>query len=98
MLVRPTLEELPRPIPDGADRADLCRICAAHWPCQPARLALLIEYEHDRIALAIYLAVAMHEAIHDHARLGNKPDLTTLHDRFLGWVTVDRRRPSSGST
>jgi hypothetical protein len=32
-----------------------CRSCAAEWPCQPARLSLLVEYRGNRTALLLYL-------------------------------------------
>lgn len=38
-----------------------CRGCGAHWPCQPARLALLGDYRHDRTALLVYLGTLMVE-------------------------------------
>ena len=39
-----------------------CRACGAEWPCQPARLALLVEYRADRTALLVYLSTLMAEA------------------------------------
>jgi flavin reductase (DIM6/NTAB) family NADH-FMN oxidoreductase RutF len=57
-----------------------CRACGAHWPCQPARLALLTEYRHDRTALMLYLGRLMAEAA------GQLPRAGDLHQRFLGWA------------
>ncbi|MFD6734899.1 hypothetical protein ACFWDZ_27700 [Micromonospora aurantiaca] len=31
-------------------------MCAAPWPCQPARLLLLLDYRRDRVALSIHMA------------------------------------------
>ena len=59
-----------------------CQACGAYWPCQPARLALLIEYRHDRTALLIYLGGLMVEA---GEQLGHA---TGRHERFLGWARV----------
>ncbi|MFI5928686.1 flavin reductase family protein [Micromonospora sp. NPDC051543] len=61
-----------------------CRGCGAHWPCQPARLALLAEYRDDRTALLFYLGTLMAEAGDQLARLSGRP--ADLHARFLGWV------------
>jgi hypothetical protein len=63
-----------------------CRACGAPYPCGPARLDLLAEYAHDRIALALYLAGVMHEAMDDTWRVGYRPDILTMHQRFLGWI------------
>ncbi|MEU5939232.1 flavin reductase [Micromonospora sp. NPDC047548] len=62
-----------------------CRNCAAEWPCQPARVALLVEYRGDRTGLLVYLGGLLAEAtdqlgqLHPQARL----DLT---ERFLAWA------------
>ncbi|MEW2382535.1 flavin reductase family protein [Micromonospora sp. NPDC047707] len=63
-----------------------CRACGAHWPCQPARLALLAEYRHDRPALLIYLGTLMAEASAQLAQLNGHAPPTGLHERFLGWA------------
>ncbi|WFE42596.1 flavin reductase [Micromonospora sp. WMMD998] len=62
-----------------------CRNCAAEWPCQPARLSLLVEYRGDRTALLLHLGTLMAEAAEHLARLnpGHVPD---LHHRFLAWA------------
>lgn len=72
-----------------------CRNCAAPWPCGPARLALVAEFYGHSIALAFYLAASMREAIDDAYDLGLRPDLPTLHARFLGWMSLARRRRRS---
>lgn len=57
-----------------------CRGCGAHWPCQPARLALLVEYRQNRTALLVYLGALLAEA-------GDQLDHPVgLHRRFLGWA------------
>ncbi|MET8362465.1 flavin reductase family protein [Micromonospora sp. NPDC005252] len=61
-----------------------CRGCGAPWPCQPARLALLADYRHDRTALLVYLGTLMVEAGDQLARLNGRP--ADLHERFLGWA------------
>ncbi|WP_405094481.1 flavin reductase [Micromonospora sp. NBC_01412] len=47
-----------------------CRACGAEWPCSPARLRLLREYEGCRVSLALYLVVMLNEAVQDAYRLG----------------------------
>ncbi|WP_255610114.1 flavin reductase [Micromonospora sp. PLK6-60] len=69
-----------------------CRACGAHWPCQPARLALLAEYRDDRTALLVYLATVMSEAAGQLAQLGGQPDPAELTARFLTWA----RAPGAG--
>ncbi|WFE34283.1 flavin reductase [Micromonospora sp. WMMD975] len=61
------------------------RVGAAEWPCQPARLLLLVEYRGDRTALLLHLGTLMAEAAEHLARLnpGHVPD---LHHRFLAWA------------
>ncbi|MFG1951542.1 flavin reductase [Micromonospora sp. NPDC048830] len=62
-----------------------CRACGAEWPCQPARLSLLVEYRDDRTALLIYLATLMAEAGDQLAQLTAQPRVD-LRDRFLTWA------------
>ncbi|MEU8375486.1 hypothetical protein AB0C22_20475 [Micromonospora sp. NPDC048894] len=71
----------------------LCRVCAAPWPCGAARLTLVSEYAHDRVALNIYLCTVLHDAAADLYRLypDTGPDPATLFARFLAWVP--RARP-----
>jgi hypothetical protein len=59
-----------------------CRACGAPWPCQPARLSLLLAYRDNRIGLLVYLACQLHRALHDLPN-SNPAQLST---RFLGWV------------
>ncbi|MEQ4301231.1 flavin reductase [Plantactinospora sp. B6F1] len=59
-----------------------CRTCGAPWPCQSARLALLLAYRDNPLGLFTYLATALHRARHD---LPNR-DSAELAVRFLGWV------------
>ncbi|WP_229399354.1 hypothetical protein [Micromonospora okii] len=68
-----------------------CRVCAAPWPCQPAKLGLRTEYAGNRVALIIYLCVLMDDAISD--RLRTHPAEVVPADyyaRFVGWA---RRHP-----
>ncbi|WP_328822355.1 hypothetical protein [Micromonospora rubida] len=68
-----------------------CRVCAAPWPCQPAKLSLRTEYARDRVALAIYLCVLMHDAIADRLRTHpDEVDPKGYFDRFISWT----RQPS----
>ncbi|MFC8848607.1 MULTISPECIES: flavin reductase [unclassified Micromonospora] len=65
-----------------------CRNCGAEWPCQPARLGLLVEFRGDRTALLFYLAQLMVEARAQRAQLAQlhperAPD---LHERFINWA------------
>lgn len=66
----------------------LCRTCAAPWPCAPARLALVAEYAHDRVALSVYLCTVLHDAAADLYRLHphDGPDPVALFARFLAWA------------
>ena len=64
-----------------------CRICAAPWPCQPAKLGLRTEYAHDRPGLAVYLCLLMHDAIADRLRTHpDQVDPAEFFARFLGWT------------
>jgi hypothetical protein len=62
-----------------------CRSCGAEWPCQPARLALLVEYRGNRTALLLYLGGLMAEAREQLAQL-NPTHAPDLHQRFLAWA------------
>ncbi|MEO3923605.1 hypothetical protein ABGB07_07060 [Micromonosporaceae bacterium B7E4] len=59
-----------------------CRTCGMPWPCQPARLSLLLAFRDNRLGLLTYLAAQLDRALHD------LPNLTTaeLAVRFLGWI------------
>lgn len=67
-----------------------CTACGALWPCQPAKLALLVEFEGARVSLAVYLASLLHDALSDAYALGLRPAPAELHARFLGWFTRSR--------
>ncbi len=62
----------------------LCRVCAAPWPCQPARLLLLLDYRRDRVALSIHMAGCLFDATADLLRANPNP--ADLFDRFIGWT------------
>jgi hypothetical protein len=66
----------------------LCRVCAAPWPCGPARLALTHEYADDRIGLTVYLASLLDEASADLHRLNPQPgpEPDDLYARFVRWA------------
>ncbi len=70
-----------------------CRRCGCPWPCSPARLALLAEYRDARSSLAVYLALALADALDDLHRLGL--DTGGVHARFLGWLRA-RSEPPRG--
>ncbi|MEU8375942.1 flavin reductase [Micromonospora sp. NPDC048894] len=62
-----------------------CRNCGGEWPCQPARLGLLVEYRGNRTGLLVYLATLMTEAERQLTQL--HPDRRDeLTDRFLTWA------------
>ncbi|WP_341717007.1 hypothetical protein QQG74_24110 [Micromonospora sp. FIMYZ51] len=68
----------------------LCRACAAPWPCGSARVTLLREYAHDRVALLVYLGGQLHDAAEQLYRLNpnDGPNPKQLFDRFLGWARL----------
>ncbi|MCI4064307.1 hypothetical protein MRQ36_17565 [Micromonospora sp. R77] len=94
------------PVPDRNRRAVrphvpirplwLCRVCAAPWPCQPARLLLLMEYRRDRPGLSVHLAGCLFDATADLLALNPNPGPSPaeLFERFLAWT---RGRPGSGA-
>ncbi|MEU8371765.1 flavin reductase [Micromonospora sp. NPDC048894] len=63
-----------------------CRGCGAEWPCQPARLALLVEYREDRTGLLVYLSTLMAEAGTQLSQLNGNVVPDNLMRRFLGWA------------
>ncbi|MGI5213775.1 hypothetical protein [Plantactinospora sp. CA-290183] len=65
----------------------LCRICAVDWPCLTARSLLTIEYVNDPIALHVYLASMLQDAMDDLHLLNPNPgpDPARMYARFLGW-------------
>ncbi|MGC4771476.1 hypothetical protein ACLQ25_21210 [Micromonospora sp. DT44] len=72
----------------------LCRVCAAAWPCPPARLLLTMQYRRDRVGLSVYLASQLFEATADLLKLNPDavPDARELFERFVAWTA----RPPSG--
>ncbi|MEH1164501.1 hypothetical protein V6V47_03845 [Micromonospora sp. CPCC 205539] len=72
----------------------LCRVCAAAWPCPPARLLLTMEYRRDRVALSVYMAGQLFDATADLITLNPNPAPTPveLFERFLAWTTYRARR------
>ncbi|SCE84251.1 hypothetical protein GA0074695_1538 [Micromonospora viridifaciens] len=68
----------------------LCRACAQPWPCGPARLALLAEYEGARTALIVYLAACREEAREQLAKLNTSEPPPELTGRFLAWARSRR--------
>lgn len=72
----------------------LCRACGCPWPCATARLTLLAEYRNSRVALSIYLAGMLYDAVGDLYRLNpcDAPKPGALHERFLGWAAPRRPR------
>lgn len=70
-----------------------CEDCGEPWPCRERQARLLDEYLFDRLALMIFLADLMMEAIEDFHRHG-RGSLPDLYERFLGWA----RRDSAGGS
>jgi hypothetical protein len=63
-----------------------CRACGVEWPCQPARLALLVDYRGDRTALLVYLSTLMAEAGAQLSQLNGHAAPENLTERFLTWA------------
>ncbi|MGC4806235.1 flavin reductase [Micromonospora sp. DT233] len=68
----------------------LCRRCGAPWPCGPARLALLVEYQGNRAALLLHLADLRREAVEQLTVLNPSSPPGDLRNRFLSWVRAPR--------
>lgn len=64
----------------------MCRNCGQPWPCGPARLSLLAEYEGNRTALILYLSGLLAEARNQLAQLGSGSSPADLTDRFISWA------------
>ncbi|SCL31635.1 flavin reductase [Micromonospora inyonensis] len=62
-----------------------CRNCGAEWPCQPARLSLLAEYEGNRVSLLVYLGALAIEA-EGQLRQLNPDHEVDLYGRFTHWA------------
>lgn len=71
----------------------LCRVCAAAWPCPPARLLLGMEYRRDRVGLSVYMAGCLFDATADLIEISPHavPSPAELFDRFLAWTVPQRR-------
>lgn len=69
-----------------------CKVCGDPWPCEPAKLLLLVEYRRDMIALSIYMGGYLHDAVGDLIRLhpDQRPNSAELFDRFLDWTNPRR--------
>ena len=69
----------------------LCRVCAAPWPCQPARLMLTMDYRRTGSGCP-YMAGRLFDATGDLITLNPHavPPRRELFERFLAWT---RRRP-----
>jgi hypothetical protein len=65
-----------------------CEDCGEPWPCPDRRTALLDVYLSDRLALLIFLADLMLDAIEDFHRSG-RGSVPDLYERFLGWAPRD---------
>ncbi|MBM0236635.1 flavin reductase [Micromonospora sp. ATA32] len=63
-----------------------CQACGIAWPCSAAKLRLLGEYRHDRVALTIYLATLQAEAADQLAELDHGTTPAALTDRFVSWA------------
>ncbi|SIN25651.1 flavin reductase [Micromonospora cremea] len=59
-----------------------CAACGIAWPCSAAKLRLLAEYRHDRVALMVYLATLQAEAAEQLTGM----DPAGLAERFLSWA------------
>lgn len=76
-----------QPIPHEAMRPLWkCRNCAADWPCQPAKQALLHEYDHDWVGLLLYLGGVMMEATDQLRQLNEHAVPDDMPKRFMGWA------------
>ncbi|MFC4089390.1 hypothetical protein [Micromonospora sp. GCM10011541] len=71
-----------------------CKVCGDPWPCEPAKLLMLMEYRKHMIALAMYMGTHLHDAVADFMRLhpDTPPDSTELFDRFLAWTNPRQHR------
>jgi hypothetical protein len=75
------------PVPHVAMRpAWRCRSCGSAWPCQPAKLSLLLEYRDNRTGLLVYLGALMIEATNQLTRLHPDHPPTRMTERFLSWA------------
>ncbi|MFY1687803.1 SAM-dependent methyltransferase [Plantactinospora sp. WMMB782] len=77
----------------------LCRACARPWPCPVARSRLAVEYSADPVALHVYLATVLQDAVDDLYRLNPEPgpDPAAMYARFLAWAAPRLRLAGSYS-
>lgn len=78
----------------------LCRTCGQPWPCGPAKLGLVAEYQDSLVSLCLYLAGYLYDAIDDLHRLNPSMTGSAAHmfDRFLGWPARSFRATGSRQT
>jgi hypothetical protein len=68
-----------------------CRVCAARWPCGPARITLLAEFHRNRVALSLYLSAQYFAALQDLTEYAPNAPREDLYARFIGWPPNPRR-------
>jgi hypothetical protein len=94
--VRPYVRRMAGPGPHLAQRPNWqCRVCHDPWPCEPAKLLLLMEYRQNMVSLSIYMAGIMTDAVQDMVRLHPNPgpDSAELFERFLAWTNPRAHPP-----
>lgn len=66
-----------------------CTTCGDHWPCPPARRAMLAAVGSAGLSgLRAAMWAAQADAESDFAQLGTLARHGDLHDRFVGWVKL----------
>ena len=65
-----------------------CQACGAAWPCSPAKLLLLAQYQGNMPGLLVYLMTLREEAAGQLAELDSGERPVNLHKRFTDWVPV----------
>jgi hypothetical protein len=76
--------------PHTADRPSWkCRSCEEPWPCEEAKIYLLIEYHDAPTSLGLYLSLQWRSASEE---LKNEAMSEELWLRFIGWLHPLRRR------
>ncbi|GIJ25253.1 hypothetical protein Vqi01_04150 [Micromonospora qiuiae] len=65
-----------------------CRACGIAWPCSPAKLRLLAQYEGNMPGLMVHLVTLREEAAEQLAQLNPGTYPANLHQRFTDWVPV----------
>lgn len=72
-----------------------CQVCHQPWPCLPARRDLRRAAGNGKPGeVRRALDAARQDAESDFEVLGILAEQGDLHDRFLGWLTPNRRRRS----